>query len=108
MENLESFVAILSTILIILAYFVKLIETISKNKSLINKNITYEELMELIKLSEELFDHGEDKKRFVIENIKNFASNNKFKLDIDEIDRMIEKYVSLTNKVNIEKGKENE
>lgn len=108
MNYLEEIITILSGLLILIAYFTKLVSALKKSRDYKNQNTTNIELMELIKLSEELFENGENKKTFVLERIKDFVNENNFNIDFEEIDKMIEKYINMTNKVNIEKGKTNE
>lgn len=104
MSYLEEIITIISALLILIAYFTKLLSAIKKSRDSKNQNITNTEIMELIQLSELLFDNGENKKTFVMERIKDFVRDNNFNIDLEETDKMIEKYVNLTNKVNINKG----
>ncbi len=108
MDSLEIIFGVLSTILVCMIYLVKLIEKIKEVRKLENKDLILKELMDLIKLSEELFESGEEKKKFVVTRIKNFQLENKLKSNMDELEHQIESYIDLTNKVNIKKGEINE
>jgi len=108
MDSLEMIFGVLSTILVCIIYLVKLIDKVKEVRKFENKELVLKELIELIKLSEELFDSGEEKKKFVVTRIKNFQLENKFKSNMDELEHQIESYIDLTNKVNINKGEINE
>lgn len=109
MDSLEIIFGVLSTILVCMIYLVKLIEKIKEVRKLENKDLILKELMDLIKLSEELFESGEEKKKFVITRIKSFLVENRFKSNMDELEHQIESYIDLTKNVNIkQKGEINE
>ena len=109
-ENLELFLSIAVTVISLflssITFLIKLIKNIKARKELDNLLKISNEIIPFIEEAEKLINYsGQEKKEYVITRITQFALSNKIELNQEEINEIIETFISLTKNVNIKSSK---
>lgn len=105
LDKVELFLSFLVTVFgLLISTFTFLLKSVKngKAKQIAQQilNVT-EAMIPYIEQAEKFLNYsGEEKKAYVITRIKEYAIENKIKIDNDFIDKKIEEFVELTNKVN--------
>lgn len=104
MENYETMLSYLSTILVLLlttiTYIIKFIEKQKEVRKMKDKNTLELELERLMIEAENLFDDGETRERFVVDRLRNFALEYKIISNLDELQTRITKLIKLSKEIN--------
>ncbi len=109
-ENLELFLSIAVTVISLflssITFLIKLIKNIKARKESDNLLKISNEIIPFIEEAEKFINYsGQEKKEYVLTRITQFALSNKIELNQEEINEIIETFISLTKNVNIKSSK---
>jgi hypothetical protein len=109
MENYESILSYLSTILLLLfttiTYVVKFIEKQKEIKRMNDLDMIETELERLMVEAEKLFDDGNSKELFVLDRLRSYAKDYRIRLDFEGVKTRIGKLIKITKEVNVKGDK---
>lgn len=101
MEILELIIEILAGLMIVIPLVAKLIEYVKKSTQEKNWSNLIRLLLNLMATAEEKFDNGADRKQWVIAMVQASANTINYPISEQELGKLIDNLVELTNKVNI-------
>lgn len=109
MENYETILSYLSTILLLLfttiTYVVKFIEKQKEIKKMNDLDMIETELERLMVEAEKLFDDGKSKELFVLDRLRNYAKDYRIRLDLEGVQSRIGNLIKITKEVNVKGDK---
>jgi hypothetical protein len=96
----QAIISILSGIAILVPLMVKLVQTIKANVKEKNWNQMLKLVMNLMADAEEKFEHGADKKEWVMGQLQAMAGTLNYDIDWDVVSEMIDKICDVSKELN--------
>lgn len=91
-------IAGIAVLIPIIVYAVKYIKKLISDGSLVDM---FNLVMNLVPIAEQMFEEGTDKKKFVLDTIEKFSTENALTFDRDKVSELIDAIVAVTKFVNI-------
>ena len=99
---IQAIISILSGIAILVPLIVKLVQYVQANAKEKNWSSLMVLVMNLMAQAEQMFEHGADKKEWVINELKAVANTLNYEIDWDVVSEMIDKICDVSKEINVE------
>ena len=103
MDILKLVLAIISGVVTCIPLAIQLVRYIKTAIAEKNFNNIMRLVIDLIPEAEEKFSNGEERKEYIMNNIKSLSQTLGYEVDFDKISEMIDQIVAVTKKVNVDK-----
>lgn len=102
-DILNLIVALVSGIATCIPLVVQLVKYIKTAIAEKNFNNIMKIVLDLMPEAEEKFETGEERKEYIMSNVKSLSKTLSYEVDFDKISEMIDMIIGVTKKVNIDK-----
>ena len=98
---IQAIISILSGIAILIPLIVKLVEYVKKNIKEKNWSQMLLLVMDLMAQAEQMFEHGADKKEWVLNELRAVSHTLNYDIDWDVVSEMIDSICTVSKEINV-------